>query len=721
MQSFEGFQRGANKLNVYDGTRTQSVEPSRLWVDAHTSEEWRKRGFFDLNTSRNATDNLFLSFLKLRAEHPSVEVEKQVAQSQVCVAPQDDVKKMQKQAPYLGMPYGLPPLSAQEIDTIQTWLAGGAPGPSVQLGKGRTEVPAEIQKQIGQWEAFLNHKDLRHKLVSRYLYEHLFLGHLHFPERKDMFFRLVRSRTQCQKGIQLIATRRPNDDPKTKNFFYCFEKFPGTIVMKTHIPYALSPAKLERIKKLFWEESWKVANFPSYDAGVAENPFVAYKDIPVKARYQFLLDDAQYHVSTFIKGPVCNGSMAVNSIQEQFYVFFLNPRSDNMVLSKDYDTKVEALLMLPGVFGSDVDIKETPIFYKKLVDHRENYRKARTDEFKKLKPEGYALSDIWNGDSENPNAVLTVLRHDDNAVVLKGAVGDLSKTMFVLDYPLFERLVYNLVVNFDVFGNVSHQLLTRVYMDMIRMEAEELFLMFLPPEQRLEYRREWYKGFLTQVKMTYVYPTVGSSEPTAVRFVEEEKDTKKQMAQKILFFHFNEKVRGPVDMVNWKSLQLPDSMKTKWSVKGIPAELRKIASVPAGSKTPFARFFPDVAYLKILMKSGEIKVYSLIHNKEHESVSWILAESLRMAPEEDTLTIYEGFGAPYPNMIFDVKEDDLKTFVTAVSKVSSEKDYQKLVTTFGIRRSNQSFWVHYDELNSLFKRVDPVNFGYLDLTRYELK
>ncbi|WP_374033014.1 fatty acid cis/trans isomerase [Bdellovibrio bacteriovorus] len=135
----------------------------------------------------------------------------------------------------------------------------------------------------------------------------------------------------------------PMTIPATTKFWYCLKKFPGTVVKKTHIPYQWSPAKLERYKELFLAESWKVSSLPSYESGVAENPFVAFKDIPVKARYQFLLDDAQYQVSTFIKGPVCNGSMAVNSIQEQFYVFFLNPSSDNMVLSQKYADKAAGL------------------------------------------------------------------------------------------------------------------------------------------------------------------------------------------------------------------------------------------------------------------------------------------------------------------------------------------------------------------------------------------
>ena len=49
-------------------------------------------------------------------------------------------------------------------------------------------------------------------------------------------------------------------------------------------------------------------------AAKAGNPFAAFADIPARARYQFLLDDAEYEIATFIQGPVCNGSMAVNSV-----------------------------------------------------------------------------------------------------------------------------------------------------------------------------------------------------------------------------------------------------------------------------------------------------------------------------------------------------------------------------------------------------------------------
>lgn len=718
LQNYEGFSRGANKLNVYDGSRLKSVEPSRIWVDAHSPSEWRKKSFFSVNTSEQSQDNVFFQMLLLRFTHPDLKVQKQVYQSQVCASSMREYKSLERHSPELGMPYGLPPLTKDEMETLTGWIEKGTPGPTTDEVKEAKAIPASVQEQANTWQNFLNGDSDKQKLVSRYLYEHLFLAHIYFPEDKKLFFRLIRSRTACSVDLDEIAARRPNDDPGVKKFFYCLQKYPGTVVMKIHMPYEWSPSKLARYKKLFMEPEWQTHALPSYESDIAANPFLAFQDIPAKSRYQFLLDDAQYEISTFIKGPVCNGSMAVNSIQEQFYVFFLKPEADNMVLSKDYEAKVGRLLMLPGVWGSDVHVIETPIFMTKLIERRENYRRFRTQEFIKLRPKGYSLEDIWDGDGHNDNAVLTVFRHDQNAVVAKGAAGDLSKTIFVLDYPLMERLVYDLVVNFDVFGNVSHQLLTRVYMDLIRMEAEELFLQFLPPSQRLAYRQSWYKGPLTEAKLKYVFPDVSSQEPTSVTY-NMKKNTKQQFVEKILFSRMTAEARGPLDFMNWKHVQVPMALK-RGSLGSVESALQNLTAVPAIKTTPFSRYFPDIAYLMISPEHGKSRIFSIIHNKEHENVSWILAESQRMAPEEDTLTIREGYWGSYPNLIFKVSEKSFKGFVAEVRKVQSDQDFASLTDHFGIRRQNPQFWNFYDELIDRSRETQGVDFGYLDLTRYDL-
>ncbi len=717
LQNFEGFTRGANKSNVYQGTRTKSVAPTRMWIDAQSAEEWSHQGFYSINTSTKLEENIFYRLLHLRGERPELTVSKRVDESMMCPDTVRAVKNLEKKDPELAMPYGLPPLTTAQLQTVGAWLQAGAPVPEKRPVHA---ISKKTKNEISDWEELLNKKDLRHQLVSRYIYEHLFLAHLHFKADQGVFYRLVRSKTACEKGVEEIATRRPNDDPGMKKFFYCLQQFPGEVVMKTHIPYELSSEKRKQINKIFFSTSWKVSALPSYEAGVAENPFKAFHEIPSKSRYEFLLLDAQYHISTFIKGPVCNGSFAVNSIQEQFYVFFIDPKSDNMVQSAVYEKSVEGPLMLPGVWGSDVNLATTPILMAKLKDHRESYRKLRSEDLRKFRPQGYSLEDIWDGYGINNNAALTVFRHDDNAVVLKGAVGDLSKTVFVVDYPLFERLVYNLVVNFDVFGNVSHQLLTRIYMDMIRMEAEELFLQFLPPEQRLQYRREWYRGVFAEAKMAYVFPTVGVEAPTAVRFTEAT-NTKQQMVEKILFYRMKPEVRGPIDALNWKTLTVPESGVAVPALDSVEQGLRKIASVKADKKTPFAKFFPDTAYVMIKQNGKVNRVFSLIHNKEHENISWILGESLRMDPKADTLTFVEGYYAPYPNQLFSVDEKEMTKFTDTIFAISSERQYQKFVKEFGVQRTSSDFWSHYDELSTHFKSFAPIDFGYIDLTRYNLR
>ncbi len=560
--------------------------------------------------------------------------------------------------------------------------------------------------------------------MARYLFEHLFIAHLHFKSDttspQPVFFRLLRSRTPCETGIDEIATRRPNDDPGPGDFHYCLRRLDGAIVDKTHIPYELSPPKLDRIRSLFLDPKWEVNRRPGYGEDTASNPFTTFADIPVRSRYQFLLDDAEYQVNTFIKGPVCNGSIAVNSIQARFFVVFLRPDADNMVMSASFARQAQDMLILPGLWGSDVPLIDDVSFFGRLIEHREAFRNFRAENARKLRPAGYTLDDIWSGDGHNPNALLTIFRHFDTAVVTRGAVGDLPKTLFVLDYSLLERLVYNLVVNYDVFGNIGHQSLTRLYMDLIRMEAEELFLTFMPPSQRVNLRNAWYRGGpLTDIKLRYVFPLVNTSAPTGVVY-RNEADAKREFIEQLLNEHLSPQVRGQPDTLNWKALRLPQGSETAFELSGSEQALRRIASIKAADATPFARFLPDLAVTLIPGKDGRSRIYSLVHNREHANVSWILGESDRFAPDEDSLTVRTGVLGAYPNMFFVIPEDKVVSFASAILSLKSADDYERLVDSFGIRRSNEKFWSIFDAINSIHIASNPVQSGALDLTRYAL-
>lgn len=733
LQSYSGASRGATTQNVYDATRLHSVPPTRLDTDATTPSGWRDKGFHDVLGGGDPQGSLLLRLTRLRKAHPSLQPTKQAAESQLCVAEAKDERIADdKNAPGLGMPYGLPPLSTDEIGALQAWVEHGAPPPASASRPEREEIPEVLRGEVQTWEQFLNDENPRQQLVSRYLYEHLFLAHLYFADGEPkppsaggsalpqpQFFRLVRSRTPCDSGIEEVATRRPTDPTGMPTTIYCLRPAMGAIVEKTNVPFELSPQKLERIRSLFLGSDWNITDARASDPEHANNPFATFASIPIRARYQFLLDNAHFYVATFIKGPVCNGSAAVNSIQEQFFVFFLKPEADGMVMLPEFAAAAATRLILPGAWGSDITVLQDLPFLTHLVEYREQYRKLRAESVRKLRPDGYALDDIWDGDGSNPNALLTVFRHNDNAAVFKGAIGDLPKTIFVLDYALFERLVYNLVVNFDVFGNVGHQVLTRVYMDLIRMEAEELFLNFLPPADRRTLRKSWYKGaLLTDIKLNIIFPLTNLDLPTAIKF-HDRTHRKQEFVQRAMFERLPAKVRGDADPINWRLIHAPGGGAAA-ALSAIDEALRRIASVPAKRATPFARYFPELAILLVHRKDGSTQLYSIVHNREHDNVSWIMGEEQRLAPFEDTLTIKEGVLGAYPNMFFAVDESQVAAFTDAASSIASEDGYDRLVDQFGVRRSAQRFWEVYDRVNAIGRRTRPIEGGALDLTRYEL-
>ena len=715
LQNYENFSRGANHKNVYDGLRIDSVKPTRPGIDAKKITDWKKLGFFDINQSRNLEENIFYQILGVKKleqkDIPFLKAEESIA----CLDNSEKLKEALAQSTDLQMPYALPPLKDVERHTIGTWLANGAIGPEDLKAPAITKLP------VTSWENFFNQKSEKEKLVSRYLYEHLFLAHIYFPESPTSFFRLVRSTTKCKKGIDEITTRRPNDNPQAKDFYYCLKFLDTTIVAKTHMPFEFKPLVMDRMKSLFFNKKWEVSKLQTQEDGysyeASENPFIAFKDIPVESRYQFLLDNSHYMISTFIKGPVCNGTNAVNSIQEQFFAMFIKPDSDNMVRSKEFTDKARDLLVLPGVWGSDIKLKSTIDLTETIIKHREGYRKLRASETLKNFPKGYSINDLWNGEGHNPNALLTIFRHNDNAAVLKGHHGDLSKTLFVLDYALFERLVYNLVVNFDVYGNVSHQMLTRIYMDLIRMEAEEMFLSFLPPETRVPIRDSWYKGFFTEKKMKHIFPYEDENRPTQMKF-KSNQNAKKEFVEQVLFSYVTPQVRGSVDTLNVKNYTIPDKEMKNNPLSANSLTLRAIVSNKATGSNRYPNFFPENSYIIINREKDGPEIYTLIKNREHENVSWILGESLRLAPKEDTLTMLRGYYSYYPNQFFMINENDLLDFKNTVLKIKNINEYKKLTKKYAVSRISDQFWPTYDLVNSTMKKEWPIDFGYLDLSRY---
>src|SRR5208337_1308778 len=202
-----------SKIEAIHPTRLQSIAPTRLGIDARSPEEWHKKGFFPVADEKA---NLLISMINPgQAASPA----DTVAAAHSCPANTGEMEHLASSHPEKLMPYGLPPLAPAERDVLVSWVRDGQKPP---VAKAADALPSGQALAKAKWEEFLNGQDTEHRLVARYLYEHLFLASLHFSEKSTRYYRIIRSRTSCDRSPDEIATRRPSDDPKER-FYYCFQ------------------------------------------------------------------------------------------------------------------------------------------------------------------------------------------------------------------------------------------------------------------------------------------------------------------------------------------------------------------------------------------------------------------------------------------------------------------------------------------------------------------
>lgn len=723
MSSIEGIQRGANKEKVYDGSRIFGMEPTRLMIDAKTTAQWREKGFYPVlnegeNTPRqNLEQSVLYNMLRLKEVYPQARVgmlssdfDLELNRDQSCPE-RDEFQDYRKEHPLGGMPYAMPNLSNKEYKTLVQWLAQGSP-----VDAAPTPAEREV-KQIKQWERFFNGESNKEKLLGRYLFEHLFQAHIHFvdaPSRE--FYRLVRSTTPPGQVIDEIATVRPYDDPGVSPFYYRLRPYHASIVEKDHVVYELSPQKMARYQDLFLKSDYEVKNLPSYDPSISSNPFKVYEAIPPNLRYRFLLDDAKFFIEGFIKGPVCRGQIALNVIEDQFWVFFSNP--DNYLKTSDAEflKNFSNDLDIPSELGNTLDIVAAWTQYREKLEF---YWKAKKNDFVDLSTKIQIDLDqviqlsIWNGGGTNPNAGLTIYRHLDSASVNFGLTGGYPETAWVIDYPLLERIHYLLVAGFNVYGNVGHQFNTRLYMDFLRMEGEDNFLGYLPVSQRKAIRDSWYVGMRDGLEKEEDDSSGWLEKDVVIGYQTDDTQTE-------LYQHLERrlgKMAGPEDLLN--RCPLPSCYA---SVELTPEQqadkaMAKIADIHG----PLLQVFPDLTFVRI--RNGNEKqgfAYTLMLNKSYKSISSMFEDERddRRDVEHDTLTIMKGLYGSYPNFFFDVDVKQAEYFATRYAAIRHREDYEKFVELFGVRRTHPDFWVISDWFQDYNTKQQPIVSGLFDLNRY---
>ena len=716
LSSMEGLQRGANPTKVYDGARIHGTQPTRLFIDAQSTEEWRDKGFHTVlnegegGARENLDDSVLYQMLRLKQLHPQPRVgmlpdsfDLSLDRAQSCTT-MKDFGNFAREHPLWGMPYAMPNLSEEEYRLLVQWIAQGAQGADV------SEPSAKARDQISRWETFLNGMSLKERLVSRYIYEHLFNAHIHFKGTSDReFYQLVRSRTAPGKPVDIIATTRVFDDPGSE-FYYRLVRYQASVVVKDHNVYELSDQRMQRYQELFLKPEYQVESFPSYAPEVASNPFRVFEPIPIDSRYRFLTDDAKFFIEGFIKGPVCRGQVALNVIEDHFWVFFVNPDKDIKGHDPEFLNASIDYLQMPTGRGDTLNIFA---IWTDYWNRQLQYLERRQDVFMRdAKPMDIneALGYVWDGRGKNPNAALTVYRHFDSASVTHGLEGDYPETAWVIDYPLFERIHYLLVAGFNVYGNVGHQLNTRLYMDFLRMEGETMFLVFMPAKDRRWIRKSWYQGIQETVHRRFNAP----QEWLDVEVVKGYRTGNPQLE----FYRHLEKylgaMAGPVDHIN----RCKDSACQKLTDSDemdIDLAMRELVTM----RGEITEVFPDVAFIRVQDKAGKKDLaYTLIRNKAYRNITSMLADVENRDRVNDTLTVVKGLEGSYPNFFFVLNRADIEDFVTRFKAIRNRTDYERFVAVYGIRRTNQSFWQHADWFHKWGTTHEPILTGIYDLNRY---
>jgi Fatty acid cis/trans isomerase (CTI) len=656
LSSMDGLQRGASKQRVYDGARITGDQPTRLGIDAQTPAQWRDKGFFPVlaetaDTPRERLqDSVMYQLLRLKQRFPQPRdgqlpetFDLGLDREQVCTA-RDEFEGYAREHPHWGMPYAMPNLSEDEYSTLARWLAQGAPAapPAAQS--------AGTARQVADWEAFFNGQSLKQQLVSRYLYEHLFIGHLHLADApQHEFFRLVRSTTPPGVAIDEIPTIRPYDDPGTPNFYYRLRPYEASIVAKNHVTYELSPAK-----------------------------------------------------------------MALSVIQDQFWVLFLDPDGNLITLDADFLARESSELEMPNERGDTLRLFAA---WSKYWQQLTKYMDARQDHFRNMRKRSLdeAMAFIWDGNGDNPNAALTVFRHFDSASVEYGLLGNYPETAWIIDYPVFERIHYLLVAGFNVYGNVGHQLNTRLYMDFLRMESENNFLAFLPVRDRKRIRDSWYEGLRAGLDQLLDEPSEWLKVEVVTGYRSD--DSQRELYQAIET-RLGAMAGGP-DYINRcpsSPCRLPDEAGSEQNADRIMARVAAI-------RGPALDVVPEVAFLRVRRSatSQPDLAYTLIHNKAYHNISSIFTDTGdddQRDRDNDTLTVLKGLHGAYPNFFFDIELRDIDEFTRRYDGVHTSEDRDRFAVRYGIRRTNPDFWPTADWFQDRYGATQPESAGILDLNRY---
>jgi hypothetical protein len=286
-----------------------------------------------------------------------------------------------------------------------------------------------------------------------------------------------------------------------------------------------------------------------------------------------------------------------------------------------------------------------------------------------------------------------------------------------MDFPMLERSYYELVVNFNVFGSAASQAETRLYFDLIRSGGENNFLHFMPPGVRTALRESWYRGSAGEAKLRDDYVVVNDDMPVQIGYLTD--DPKKEFVS--LIRNRLGPLAGPPDTLN--NCKQPPCHRAGATAaeRQVEAGLQILTSRQASEPgMRFIDFMPDVSFVRFSTGDpGSDLAYTLVRNKAHTNVAFLLGEEKRREPDRDTLTAYRGLLGSYPNFMFRVPLSEAEHFVSGLHAAGTREQFIHLVDRYGLPRMHPEIWSNFQWFVDHMRRTVPVEAGVYDMNRYK--
>jgi hypothetical protein len=286
----------------------------------------------------------------------------------------------------------------------------------------------------------------------------------------------------------------------------------------------------------------------------------------------------------------------------------------------------------------------------------------------------------------------------------------------VVDYPQLERIYYNLVAGFDVFGNITHQVNVRRYMDYLRIEGEANFLNFLPKDDRYPTLKSWYVG--ANALGNIDAEVVLTKRDTRVAYRTD--SPKREFIERVVDEHILKSTGIVFDEINYLRADDPQPvMPEKFETYAdFMNGLRALTAPGTGFIRHITASEANLAYVRLRNFEGSDHVVSIVVNRWHDNVNSMFRETSRLDSSKDTIEFHHRSIGSYPNIFIDLDGSDLPDFFDLLENFDGSAAYRAKFDRYSIRRSDPRFWSTYDWFQRRFDSADRLQSGLYDLNRY---